>query len=82
MQGKIGLEEHFAIPETLSDSKGFLGDAVWPVEVLLRFENGKLVRRLWDGRDRWLRYRCTGPRLLEAIVDPDRKCLLLRAWRR
>ena len=28
MQGKIGLEEHFAIPETLSDSKGFLGDAV------------------------------------------------------
>jgi hypothetical protein len=30
MQGKIGLEEHFAIPETLSDSKGFLGDAVWP----------------------------------------------------
>jgi 2,3-dihydroxybenzoate decarboxylase len=30
MQGKIGLEEHFAIPETLNDSKGFLGDAVWP----------------------------------------------------
>jgi 2,3-dihydroxybenzoate decarboxylase len=30
MKGKIGLEEHFAIPDTLSDSKGFLGDAVWP----------------------------------------------------
>src|SRR3954464_13652829 len=30
MQGKIGLEEHFAIPETLSDSKGFLADATWP----------------------------------------------------
>ena len=30
MNGKIGLEEHFAIPETLNDSKGFLGDAVWP----------------------------------------------------
>jgi len=30
MQGKIGLEEHFAIPETLNDSKGFLGDHVWP----------------------------------------------------
>src|SRR5512146_2762563 len=30
MKGKIGLEEHFAIPDTLDDSKGFLGDAVWP----------------------------------------------------
>jgi len=30
MQGKIGLEEHFAIPDTLSDSKGFLPDATWP----------------------------------------------------
>ena len=30
MQGKIGLEEHFAIPDTLSDSKGFLADATWP----------------------------------------------------
>ena len=30
MQGKIGLEEHFAIPDTLSDSKGFLADNTWP----------------------------------------------------
>lgn len=30
MNGKIGLEEHFAIPDTLDHSKGFLGDAVWP----------------------------------------------------
>ena len=30
MDRKIGLEEHFAIPETLNDSKGFLGDHVWP----------------------------------------------------
>ena len=29
MQGKIGLEEHFAIPDTLMDSKGFLPDRVW-----------------------------------------------------
>ena len=29
MQGKIGLEEHFAIADTLSDSKGFLADNVW-----------------------------------------------------
>ena len=30
MKGKIGLEEHFAVPDTLSDSKGFLADRVWP----------------------------------------------------
>ena len=30
MKGKIGLEEHFAIPETLGDSKGFLAEATWP----------------------------------------------------
>jgi 2,3-dihydroxybenzoate decarboxylase len=30
MDRKIGLEEHFAVPETLDDSKGFLGDHVWP----------------------------------------------------
>ncbi len=29
MQGKIALEEHFAIQETLMDSAGFLPDAVW-----------------------------------------------------
>jgi predicted TIM-barrel fold metal-dependent hydrolase len=29
MQGKIALEEHFAIPETLADSAGFLPEQVW-----------------------------------------------------
>ncbi len=45
MQGKIGLEEHFALPETLEDSKGFLGEAVWP----------ELKRRLLDIQDYRLR---------------------------
>src|SRR5262252_3967424 len=30
MERKIGLEEHFAIADTLNDSKGFLGDRIWP----------------------------------------------------
>src|ERR1700754_4640510 len=29
MRGKIGLEEHFAIPETLDDSRGFFPDRIW-----------------------------------------------------
>jgi len=41
MDRKIGLEEHFAIPDTLNDSKGFLGDHVWP----------ELEKRLLDMQD-------------------------------
>jgi len=41
MKGKIGLEEHFAIHDTLNDSKGFLGDSVWP----------ELEKRLLDMQD-------------------------------
>ena len=41
MKGKIGLEEHFAIADTLNDSKGFLGDHVWP----------ELEKRLLDTQD-------------------------------
>ena len=44
MQGKIGLEEHFAIDDTLNDSKGFLPDGVWP----------ELRGRLIDMHDRRL----------------------------
>ena len=29
MKGKIALEEHFAIPDTLQDSAGFLAESVW-----------------------------------------------------
>jgi len=42
MQGKIGLEEHFAISDTLSDSKGFLADSVW----------SELESRLMDMQER------------------------------
>jgi gamma-resorcylate decarboxylase len=30
MQGKVALEEHFAIPETIQDSAGFAPEADWP----------------------------------------------------
>src|SRR5262249_58730009 len=29
MQGKVALEEHFAIPDTLEDSHGYFPDRVW-----------------------------------------------------
>src|SRR5688572_4723624 len=45
MWGKIGLEEHFAIPETLDDSRGFFPDRIW----------GELRARLLDLHDDRLR---------------------------
>jgi len=45
MQGKIALEEHFAIPETLMDSAGFVPESYWP----------ELKSRLLDIQDKRLK---------------------------
>lgn len=45
MQGKIGLEEHFAIPETVQDSAGFVPEDHW----------AELKSRILDMHDRRLR---------------------------
>ncbi len=48
------------------------GDFVHPVTVELRFSDDRVVRRRWDGRARWARWRFRGPaRLVSAEVDPD-----------
>jgi len=53
------------------------GDVAMPVDVILRFDGGHVHRTRWDGEARWTRFRVAqGPRLLEAIVDPDEKILL------
>ncbi len=72
-------------PPDLSKARGYdsrvtvvrSGDVAMPVEVLLRFEGGREHRARWDGEARWKRYRVVaGPRLLEAVVDPEEKILL------
>jgi gamma-resorcylate decarboxylase len=45
MQGKVALEEHFALEETIADSAGFAPEADWP----------ELKARLLDIHDRRLR---------------------------
>src|SRR3984885_3351612 len=45
MQGKIALEEHFAIAETLQDSRGYFPDRVWQ----------EIKSRVMDIQDRRLR---------------------------
>ena len=72
MQGKIGLEEHFAIPETLNDSKGFLGDAVWPEleKRLLDIQEYRL--RQMDEHGMALMLLSLNAPAVQAIPDPKR----------
>jgi hypothetical protein len=72
-------------PRSLAAAKGWdtlvtvarRGDVALPVEVVLRFEGGRIHRSGWDGEARWKRFRvANGPKLLEAIVDPNEKILL------
>ncbi len=36
------------------------GEAIFPVDVLVTFKDGKQIREHWDGRGRWNRYTYTG----------------------
>ncbi|MBI4553307.1 MAG: M1 family metallopeptidase [Candidatus Latescibacteria bacterium] len=48
------------------------GEAIFPVEVQMVFENGEVVNERWDGRYRWAEYRYTKPsKLRSATVDPN-----------
>ncbi len=46
MEGKIGLEEHFATADTVGDSKGFLPERLWPKvrDELLEFQDRMLAQ--------------------------------------
>jgi hypothetical protein len=53
------------------------GEAVFPVDVLVTFEDGHQVREPWDGRARWRRFTYDRPsQVASAVVDPDRTLLL------
>jgi hypothetical protein len=54
-----------------------LGEAMFPVDVLVTFEDGTTARERWDGRTRWTLYRYTRPvKAKDAVVDPERVLLL------
>jgi hypothetical protein len=53
------------------------GEAVFPVEVVVRFDDGFEARERWDGRGRWHLYSYERPaRAVSAAVDPDHVLLL------
>jgi hypothetical protein len=48
------------------------GDFIFPVDVLIKFDNGENVREHWDGRDRWVRYSYDKKaRLVSAEIDHE-----------
>ncbi|HEX2163743.1 MAG TPA: M1 family metallopeptidase [Thermoanaerobaculia bacterium] len=53
-----------------------LGGVTLPVHTDLVFADGQRARLRWDGRERWVRFRVVGPKLLWAEVDPDETMIL------
>jgi hypothetical protein len=48
------------------------GDFIFPVDVVIRFDNGESVTEHWDGKDRWVRYTYDKKaKLVSAQLDPD-----------
>lgn len=53
------------------------GEAIFPVDVLMTFEDGWHVTERWDGVDRWKAYTYVRPSaIVSAQVDPNRVLLL------
>jgi len=72
MQGKIGLEEHFAIPETLEDSRGFFPDRIWAElkDRLLDLHDRRLT--LMDAHGIEMMLLSLNAPVIQAIPDPKR----------
>jgi len=48
------------------------GDFIFPVDLLVKFDDGESVRERWDGRDRWIRYSYRKKaQLVSAEIDPE-----------
>lgn len=50
------------------------GDAVVPVEIVIRFKDGSVEKRQWDGEYRWVKYTFLRSTEIESVdIDPARK---------
>lgn len=57
------------------------GEAIIPVNIAIRFENGEVEKRLWDGQYRWIRYEFRkGSKVSSVEVDPDHRLVLDINW--
>ncbi|HUN97211.1 MAG TPA: amidohydrolase family protein [Bradyrhizobium sp.] len=72
MDGKIGLEEHFAIPETLNDSAGFVPDDHWPELCSRILDIHERRLRLMDAHGMEMMLLSLNAPAVQAIPDPER----------
>lgn len=50
------------------------GDAVAPVEIVIRFKDGSVEKRQWDGEYRWVKYTFVRASEIESVdIDPAKK---------
>ncbi len=48
------------------------GEFIHPVTLEVTFEDGRVIRRQWEGENRWARWTFTGPsKVASAEIDPD-----------
>ena len=53
------------------------GDFIFPVDVEIKFDDGKSLIEHWDGRDRWIRYQYDrAAQLVSAEIDPEHRVQL------
>jgi Peptidase family M1 domain len=56
-----------------------VGDFVFPVDVVVKFDDGYVATEHWDGQDRWMRYRYDRPaKLVSAEIDPQNQVTMDR----
>src|SRR5262249_38863198 len=53
------------------------GEAIFPVDIQIVFEDGEVLWEHWDGEYRWVKFNYTRPAKVKyAQVDPENKILL------
>jgi hypothetical protein len=81
--GKLALKpgESDAVPNERSRYESRVtvvrrGGVRLPVELRVDFADGGTVTEPWDGKERWVRFRYEGAKVVRAAVDPGRKIAL------
>ncbi|VFR32479.1 2-amino-3-carboxymuconate-6-semialdehyde decarboxylase [plant metagenome] len=78
MTGKIGLEEHFAIPDTLQDSAGFVPPDYWEVLSERLLDIHELRLREMDANGMEMMILSLNAPAVQAIPDRSKACEIAR----
>jgi len=54
-----------------------LGEFIFPVDILITFENGETINEIWNGQDKWIKFSYQrDAAALKVEIDPQRQILL------